>query len=159
MANPAPPTNDPGDIDWQLIFNFYNERYFKNELTGKVQVKWSASDNRDWGEEAFAFTQPRYNNRRTFITIQLNRDQLRNQIREFFIDILVHEMIHAYLMLTKTEDKHDFHGPEFVRHMKELNKKYNLSISKHPQKPNKGDQQPESTKKQRGRPKKGTEER
>ncbi len=51
-------------------------------------------------------------------------DYTESQLR----DIIVHEMIHYYLVWTK-EDLHANHGKAFKRKAKELNEKYGLNIT------------------------------
>lgn len=46
-----------------------------------------------------------------------------------FIEIMVHEMIHYYLAWNNIKDR-DSHGKKFMEIASELNKKYNLNITK-----------------------------
>lgn len=128
LATEVPEVAQEDEFDAWPVFEQCDELCFNNKLTGHVDIEWTSFDKKGSFRSTFAVTQPRHTNRRTKIKILLNRDRLRGVKYDFFVNIFVHEMIHAFLLVTKTEDKDDFHGPTFKKMIDDLNERYNVAM-------------------------------
>eukprot|EP01103_Thecamoeba_quadrilineata_P006937 TRINITY_DN1668_c0_g1_i1.p1 TRINITY_DN1668_c0_g1~~TRINITY_DN1668_c0_g1_i1.p1 ORF type:complete len:193 (-),score=37.06 TRINITY_DN1668_c0_g1_i1:13-591(-) len=62
-----------------------------------------------------------YQGRGGLCCIKLSEPLLKFRPRSDLINTLLHEMIHAYLFLTKSIQDHDDHGPSFCEHMDRIN--------------------------------------
>lgn len=56
-----------------------------------------------------------------YCTILLSVPLLRHQTERDTINALLHEMIHAYLFMTNSNNDHDDHGDDFKHHMDRIN--------------------------------------
>ncbi|CAG8784011.1 5159_t:CDS:2, partial [Acaulospora colombiana] len=64
-----------------------------------------------------------------YCSIRLSEPLLKFRTRQDMIETLLHEMIHAYLFVTKNNRDHDAHGPEFLKHMKRINNEAGTNIT------------------------------
>ena len=68
-----------------------------------------------------------------FCTVRLSRPLLRYRSYNELLETLLHELIHAWLFVTKTRhtrnDGADGHGPDFIDKMLEINNVTGLSLS------------------------------
>ena len=104
-------------------FNEYNALYFNSELPKcEIRIK---SAYRYYG--LFECKYHEKYKKATFKTITIS--DLYDYTDENLRDVLVHEMIHYYLIQKRKLFKDSFnHGPEFQKMVKEFNEKYNLNI-------------------------------
>ena len=104
-------------------FNEYNKLYFNSELPKcEIRIK---SAYRYYG--LFECKYHEKYKKATFKTITIS--DLYDYTDENLRDVLVHEMIHYYLIQKRKLFKDSFnHGPEFQKMVKEFNEKYNLNI-------------------------------
>ena len=69
----------------------------------------------------------------TFAIVRLSTPLLKFRSLDELKETLLHEMIHAFLFVTKTrherKDGADGHGPDFLEKMKEINKHTGLKLS------------------------------
>ncbi|TPX46117.1 hypothetical protein SeLEV6574_g03414 [Synchytrium endobioticum] len=105
---------DDPNPDLHQIFLYYNQKYFRGILDG-VEVRWSSKMTLCAGMC--------YYYRGGYCSVRLSEPLLKFRTREDYIDVLLHEMIHAYLFLTKNYRDHNGHGPEFLKLAKEINEK------------------------------------
>ncbi|KJP86869.1 hypothetical protein AK88_03480 [Plasmodium fragile] len=121
--------------DLLQLFEEYNEKYFFNKLKS-VQVKWSNKMKLCAG--ICIFKKSGYCCIRLSLPLLKLRkikeyrcDQFRVQHTKMLIpqETLLHEMIHAFLFLTRSNSRHDGHGPEFKKHMYRINKATGLCIT------------------------------
>lgn len=105
--------NDPNP-DIHGLFLEFNSNYFWNQLYG-VEVKWS---NRMTLCAGICV----YEGRGGLCSIRLSLPLLKLRPRKDLVETLLHEMIHAYLFVTRNNRDHDAHGPEFCKHMYRINK-------------------------------------
>ncbi|VWU51361.1 SprT-like domain-containing protein, putative, partial [Hepatocystis sp. ex Piliocolobus tephrosceles] len=106
--------------DLNTLFSEYNETYFYNKLDS-VQVKWSNKMKLCAGICVFK--------RSGYCCIRLSLPLLKLRKIKEYRETLLHEMIHAFLFLTRKNSKHDGHGPEFKKHMYRINKATGLCIT------------------------------
>lgn len=68
-----------------------------------------------------------------FCTVRLSKKLLQFRSTDNLLETLLHEMIHAYLFLTKNKyernDGIDGHGKDFVKKMTEINQVTGLKLS------------------------------
>ncbi|XP_025190476.1 sprT-like domain-containing protein Spartan [Melanaphis sacchari] len=95
------------------LFLAFNRQYFWSTLDS-VMVQWSK-------RMTVCAGLCRYQN--GFCSISLSEPLLKLRPRKDLVETLLHEMIHAYLFLTKNKDHRDRdgHGPEFCKHMYRIN--------------------------------------
>lgn len=102
---------DPNPDIWAL-FGQFDARFFKGILTSHfVELKWSS--NRMTSTAGLCSWSPRTN----FAVIKLSKPLLTLRSRGDLVETLLHEMIHAYLFVTREDDNHESHGPKFHYHM------------------------------------------
>ncbi|EUD67687.1 hypothetical protein C922_01873 [Plasmodium inui San Antonio 1] len=106
--------------DLLQLFEEYNEKYFFNKLKS-VQVKWSNKMKLCAGICIFK--------KSGYCCIRLSLPLLKLRKIKEYRETLLHEMIHAFLFLTRSNSRHDGHGPEFKRHMYRINKATGLCIT------------------------------
>lgn len=100
-------------------FRRYDRKFFGGILYGKVKLCWrDFALSRGW-ERTYARTYP-IRPGHPDIEIHLNWFLLEGQPMPFIHSQLVHEMIHAYLIHTKTEGRHH-HGKPFKEQMNRIN--------------------------------------
>ena len=104
-------------------FNEYNKLYFNSELPKcEIRIK---SAYRYYGLFKCKFDEKYKKVTCKSITIS----DLYDYTEETLASILIHEMIHYYLVQKRKLFKDSFnHGPEFQKMVKEFNEKYNLNI-------------------------------
>ncbi|GAW82185.1 hypothetical protein, conserved [Plasmodium gonderi] len=106
--------------DLQELFTEYNEKYFFNKLQ-TVQVKWSNKMKLCAGICVFK--------KSGYCCIRLSLPLLKLRKIKEYRETLLHEMIHAFLFLTRSNARHDGHGPEFKKNMYRINKATGLCIT------------------------------
>ncbi|XP_050526588.1 DNA-dependent metalloprotease dvc-1 [Daktulosphaira vitifoliae] len=113
-------TIDPNP-DVHGLFLAFNRQYFWNSLDS-VSVKWNNRMTVCAGLCRYQYGQ---------CSISLSEPLLKLRPRKDVVETLLHEMIHAYLFLTKNSDHkdRDGHGSEFCKHMYRINKSAGTSIS------------------------------
>ncbi|KAF6207489.1 hypothetical protein GE061_015935 [Apolygus lucorum] len=117
------------DPTWELIdpnpnihslFIAFDKKYFWNTL-GAVEVKWSPRMYSCAGICTYKG--------RGGCVVSLSLPLLKLRPRKDLIETLLHEMIHAYLFLTKNDRDRDGHGPQFHSHMHRINAEAGTKIS------------------------------
>ncbi|KAJ3028359.1 hypothetical protein HDV00_010459 [Rhizophlyctis rosea] len=129
--------------DLHGLFLQFNEQYFHGKLAS-VEVRWS---NRMTCVTLPTYPSPYdshgpdkttlpslcagmcYYFNGGYCSIRLSEPLLKFRPREDFINTLLHEMIHAYLFVTKNNRDRDGHGPEFCGLMKEINRRAATNIT------------------------------
>ncbi|SBT40896.1 hypothetical protein, conserved [Plasmodium ovale wallikeri] len=106
--------------DLQELFCEYNARYFFDKLKS-VQVKWSNKMKLCAGICVYK--------KSGYCCIRLSLPLLKLRKIKEYRETLLHEMIHAFLFLTRSNSKHDGHGPEFKKHMYRINRATGLCIT------------------------------
>ncbi|SCP05383.1 SprT-like domain-containing protein, putative [Plasmodium ovale] len=106
--------------DLQELFCEYNARYFFDKLKS-VQVKWSNKMKLCAGICVYK--------KSGYCCIRLSLPLLKLRKIKEYRETLLHEMIHAFLFLTRSNSKHDGHGPEFKKHMYRINRATGLYIT------------------------------
>lgn len=109
-----PAVLQPGDVDMQKHFDLYDRRIFNGVLASNVIVTWESFNPNAAYRNTLGVTWNRHTNSRCPIRIQLNRNLLRDRTLKQKKSVLVHEMIHAYLMQIREDDDH---GPNFIKWM------------------------------------------
>lgn len=118
------------DKQWELIdpnpdihtlFLEFNTTYFWNALQG-VEVKWSPRMTSCAGVCS-------YEGHGGLCSVRLSLPLLKLRPRKDLVETLLHEMIHAYLFVTRNNKDHNAHGPEFLKHMHRINKETGASIT------------------------------
>lgn len=102
------------------LFPLFNDQYFYGSL-GCVRTEWSQRMTLCAGICIFKGGND--------VTIRLSEKLLQYRPLEDHIDTLLHEMIHAYLFLTKRIRDHDGHGADFQFHMQRINQLANSNIT------------------------------
>ncbi|CAG8592040.1 12574_t:CDS:2 [Funneliformis caledonium] len=105
---------DPCDPNPDLhgLFLAFNQQYFWGKLDG-VEVRWS-------NKMTMCAGLCEYRNG-GYICIRMSEPLLKFRPRSDMIDTLMHEMIHAYLFVTRNIQDRSGHGPEFHSHMHRIN--------------------------------------
>ncbi|CAG5135732.1 unnamed protein product [Candidula unifasciata] len=119
-VDPSLELSDPTP-DIILLFLDFNERYFWGSLAG-IEVKWSPRMTLCAGLCV-------YEGRGGLCSVRLSLPLLKLRPRKDLVETLLHEMIHAYLFVTNNDRDHSGHGPNFLSHMKRLNKATGANIS------------------------------
>jgi predicted SprT family Zn-dependent metalloprotease len=118
------PKMDP--IKIREVFIYFNIQYFEGLLPVDLPITWSNRMTLTAGK--FMVLKPGKP-----MEIRLSYTLLKLRTREDVIDTLVHEMIHAFLWITKGNDDRklhpDGHGPAFKGHMKRINHKEGTKMS------------------------------
>lgn len=107
--------------DIHVLFLQFNDRFFWGKLNG-VEVKWSPRMTSCAGVCV-------YQGRAGFCSVRLSLPLLKLRPRKDLVETLLHEMIHAYLFVTKNNRDRDGHGPEFHKHMNRINQDAGTHIS------------------------------
>lgn len=104
-------------------FDEYNELYFNSELP-KCEIRISSA------YRYYGLFQCKFDEKYKRVTCKsISISDLYDYTEENLKNILVHEMIHYYLIQNKKLFKDSIkHGPEFQKMMKDFNEKYNLNI-------------------------------
>lgn len=113
-------TLDPNP-DVHGLFLAFNRQYFWSALDA-VTVKWS-------NRMTVCAGLCRYQG--GACSISLSEPLLKLRPRKDLVETLLHEMIHAYLFLTRNQEHRDRdgHGPEFCKHMYRINVRAGTEIS------------------------------
>ncbi|SOV18032.1 conserved Plasmodium protein, unknown function [Plasmodium sp. gorilla clade G2] len=106
--------------DLHELFSEYNGKYFFNKLSS-VHVNWSNKMKLCAGICIFK--------KSGYCCIRLSLPLLKLRKIKEYRETLLHEMIHAFLFLTRSNTKHDGHGPEFKKHMHRINRATGLHIT------------------------------
>lgn len=105
-------------------FNEYNTLYFNDSLpTPSFRI---INSYRNCGKFRFIEIPSRKKINHERIEISGYYDWTEEQLR----DVIIHEMIHFYVIRNHMEDEKDSHGGEFMKIANELNEKYGMNISK-----------------------------
>ncbi|XP_053310303.1 DNA-dependent metalloprotease SPRTN-like [Spea bombifrons] len=120
VIDPAWEVLDPNP-NLQELFMSLNHKLFKGKLMW-VEVKWSRRMTQKAGL-------CRYKINEDLCTIYISKPLLSLRSRRDLVEVLLHEMIHAYLFVTHKYKDEGAHGPEFCRHMKRLNNITGANIS------------------------------
>ncbi|KAF9194089.1 hypothetical protein BGZ51_001068 [Haplosporangium sp. Z 767] len=98
--------------DLHGLFLAFNDQFFESKLSA-CEVRWS----------------PRMTRWSQYCSIRLSEPLLKFRPESDYIDTLLHEMIHAYLFVTKAIQDHDSHGADFQYHMNRINKQAGTTIT------------------------------
>ncbi|KAK7788485.1 hypothetical protein R5R35_010377 [Gryllus longicercus] len=120
LIDPSLEYSDPTPDIHRMFVNF-DKRFFWNKL-GSVEVKWSPRMTTCAGL-------CRYRSRNGETSISLSLPLLKLRPRKDLVETLLHEMIHAFLFVTKNNKDRDGHGPEFQSHMNRINKSAGTNIT------------------------------
>ncbi|XP_053201674.1 DNA-dependent metalloprotease SPRTN-like [Panonychus citri] len=123
LVDPAWEMMDPNPNIWSLFAEF-DKRFFNGKLTSSfVELMWSTG--RMTSTAGLCCWNPRTN----FATIKLSQPLLQLRSRADLVETLLHEMIHAFLFVTRQDDNHESHGPKFHIHMFRINKEAGTNIT------------------------------
>jgi len=132
LANTLKPNREVESADIHELFIFYDVAFFQGQLDGKVLLEWSSRMTLCAGI-CYCSQMDRSTGRGLFCTIRLSKKLLVLRSKENLLETLLHEMIHAFLFLTKTRhtrnDGQDGHGPDFIEKMLEVNEVTGLRLS------------------------------
>ena len=120
LLNPEAEYLDPNP-DIHALFLQYNQMFFNGALAG-VELRWSKRMTLCAGLCV-------YEGRGGMCSIRLSQPLLQFRPRSDLINTLLHEMIHAYLFVTRNNRDHDAHGPEFHKHMHRINAAASTNIT------------------------------
>ncbi|CAG8804250.1 15549_t:CDS:2, partial [Gigaspora rosea] len=98
--------------DLHGLFIAFDQQYFWGSLKS-VEVRWSNKMTLCAGLCCYQAG--------GYCSIRLSEPLLKFRTRQDMIETLLHEMIHAYLFVTKNYKDHNAHGPEFLKHMERIN--------------------------------------
>ncbi|KAI7826886.1 SprT-like family-domain-containing protein [Gamsiella multidivaricata] len=107
--------------DLHGLFLAFNDQYFESKLSA-CEVRWSPRMTRCAGLCL-------YQARSHYCSIRLSEPLLKFRPESDYIDTLLHEMIHAYLFVTKSIQDHDGHGVDFQYHMNRINQAAGTTIT------------------------------
>ena len=103
------------DVDIHELFMYYNALYFKSTLESRVMVEWSSSRMTSCGGICQALPGGG-------IVIRLSKPLLCLRPSADLKNVLLHEMIHAYMFVHRIrDDDAGGHGTMFKAFMKEIN--------------------------------------
>lgn len=120
-----PTTSKSFGFDLIPKFESLDYFHFSEQLHGKVKVSWSRFEGKM--ADASGCTYDR-NKKIKMIRIFLNWPLLRKYTRKIIYNVLLHEMIHAYLFVTNSTDVNS-HGSDFCRLMKKINAESDLNVT------------------------------
>ncbi|KHJ87353.1 hypothetical protein OESDEN_12875 [Oesophagostomum dentatum] len=120
LVDPALELSDPNP-DIHVLFIDFNDRFFSGTLAG-CEVKWSPRMFSCAGVCS-------YEGRSGMCSIRLSLPLLKLRPRKDLVETLLHEMIHAFLFVTKRNRDRDGHGPDFQFHMIRINQMANTKIT------------------------------
>ncbi|CAH8455205.1 unnamed protein product [Schistosoma turkestanicum] len=120
LADPVWELLDPLP-DIRLLFSSFDSQFFGNSLGG-VEVKWSSRMTLCAG--VCKFHKP-YG----LCSISLSEPLLKFRPRKDLVETLLHEMIHAFLFVTRRDKDRDDHGPNFISHMRRINSLAGVNIT------------------------------
>jgi len=114
------------------LFAFYNIAFFGGALESNCLLEWSTKMTLCAGI-CYCENMDKKSGKGLFCTVRLSKPLLLYRTLDDLLETLLHEMIHAWLFLTK--DKHtrndgvDGHGPDFIEKMVEINGVTGLKLS------------------------------
>jgi hypothetical protein len=109
--------------DIRALYLHFDDLFFQRTLqSSAVEVKWSKRMTLCAGICS-------YDGAGGLCSIRLSEPLLTLRPRSDTVNTLLHEMIHAYLFVTKADRDRDGHGPDFQYHMKRINSVAGSSIS------------------------------
>ncbi|XP_053310233.1 DNA-dependent metalloprotease SPRTN-like [Spea bombifrons] len=120
VIDPAWEVLDPNP-NLQELFMSLNGMFFQGQLKG-VEVKWSC---RMILKTGICY----YKENEDVCTIYISKPLLSLRSRRDLVEVLLHEMIHAYLFVTHKYKDDGAHGPEFCKHMERINNITGANIS------------------------------
>ncbi|WKY10573.1 hypothetical protein Q1695_002717 [Nippostrongylus brasiliensis] len=120
LANPELELLDPCP-DIHLLFIDFNDRFFEGVLAS-CEVKWSPRMFSCAGVCS-------YEGRGGMCSIRLSLPLLKLRPRKDLVETLLHEMIHAFLFVTRRDRDRDGHGQQFQFHMHRINRMANVNIT------------------------------
>ena len=119
VCDPSLELIDPNP-DVHQLFIEYDKIFFKGILQARCVVRWSTRMTLCAGTCTFDGAMN---------VIALSKPLLSLRPRSDSINTLLHEMIHAFLFLTKRDRDRDGHGVDFQAHMHRINKNGGSSIT------------------------------
>lgn len=102
------------------IFHYLNDKIFDSELSTRTVVRWSKRLRVNLGNHTVK--DPNGPG-----VIHLNRKLLYKKSLDLIIDVLIHEMIHAWVRIYCDEEAAD-HGPEFQAKMQKVNEDFGRDV-------------------------------
>ncbi|CAH8482774.1 unnamed protein product [Heterobilharzia americana] len=120
LADPVWDLLDPLP-DIRLLFSSFDTQFFGSTL-GAVEVKWSS-------RMTLCAGVCRFQGRQGTCCISLSEPLLKFRPRKDLVETLLHEMIHAFLFITKNDRDRDDHGPNFRLHMNRINSITGINIT------------------------------
>ncbi|VDN36562.1 unnamed protein product [Cylicostephanus goldi] len=120
LVDPALELSDPCP-DIHMLFIDFNDRFFEGALS-RCEVKWSPRMYSCAGVCS-------YEGRSGMCSVRLSLPLLKLRPRKDLVETLLHEMIHAFLFVTKRDRDRDGHGPDFQYHMNRINRIANTKIT------------------------------
>lgn len=131
--NPSYPHLDKLDVKTlEMLYVYYNERYFNNVLPKPVHVLFSTKIPAHYKNPAVGLAE-KFKVRNTTDKFRISSEDKGDPY--LFVDVLLHEMIHVYqyVMLSKGDttvhDNGDYHGAWFQKEMNRINKDgYNIDL-------------------------------
>lgn len=106
--------------DIHALFLDFNERFFGGVLSG-IEVRWSKTMTLCAGK-CYYFPGG-------YCSVRLSEPLLTLRPRSDLVNTLIHELIHAFLFVTKNNTDRDGHGPTFQHHMNRINKEAGTNIT------------------------------
>jgi hypothetical protein len=113
LAAPEHELLDPHP-DIRALFAQYDALFFGGRLGGGVEVRWSPRMTLCAGLCV-------YQSGAGYCSVRLSEPLLKLRPRSDLVNTLLHEMIHAYLFVTRNNRDRSGHGPEFLAHAKRIN--------------------------------------
>ena len=110
------------DFDIATEFDKYNRLIFNNTLTRDFPCIFKKD------KHLMGFVQVKYVNLKMYVN-KLVLTSFYKLSHEQYVNLLVHEMIHVELAQNQVDEK-DSHGPKFIKRMDQINKDFNLNITK-----------------------------
>ncbi|KAK4474187.1 hypothetical protein MN116_003486 [Schistosoma mekongi] len=107
--------------DIRLLFSSFNSQFFESSL-GAVEVKWSS-------RMTLCAGVCKFQKRHGICSISLSEPLLKFRPRKDLVETLLHEMIHAFLFVTRRDKDRDDHGPNFISHMHRINSLAGVNIT------------------------------
>ncbi|XP_030026449.2 sprT-like domain-containing protein Spartan [Manduca sexta] len=108
--------------DVHSLFLHFDKLFFWTSLASRAVVRWSKRMYTCAGICS-------YEGRSGFCDIALSEPLLKLRPRKDLVETLLHEMIHAYLFITRRDRDRDGHGPIFLSHMHRINQFAGLNIN------------------------------
>ncbi|UJR24717.1 hypothetical protein I4U23_006091 [Adineta vaga] len=108
-------------LNIQDLFNKFNSEYFYGNLSSAV-IQWDKQMINSPSICLYATSEP-------MCRIVLSEPLLISRSRNDLIEILLHEMIHAYLFITNQRKDRYAHDEEFLTHMIRINQSSGMNIT------------------------------